>query len=248
MTTYTSLLNQGRALAYQVQSSLAAFDTLFTNGNIPLTQRAVAIFNEIRNTSRLAISAQSIYDQLCATTARVEQLTNASQAAIGELQATQASTQMLAVIAQQQNGMHELQANTARLQTLVYMQQVVEEEAAQKAARTGSKAGRRRSALSKGLSCPREECMEMLPLPQVTFGFWEELPEIPAVYFSLANNGEVLYIGSTINLYLRWSRRPQHHKFAELQRERCVVLAWQEMPVIQLLIAESVMVDSFRRD
>jgi P-type conjugative transfer protein TrbJ len=134
MTTYTSLLNQGRALAYQVQSSLAAFDTLFTNGNIPLTQRAVAIFNEIRNTSRLAISAQSIYDQLCATTARVEQLTNASQAAIGELQATQASTQMLAVIAQQQNGMHELQANTARLQTLVYMQQVVEEEAAQKAA------------------------------------------------------------------------------------------------------------------
>ena len=86
----------------------------------------------------------------------------------------------------------------------------------------------------------------MLPLPQVTFGFWEELPEIPAVYFSLANNGEVLYIGSTINLYLRWSRRPQHHKFAELQRERCVVLAWQEMPVIQLLIAESVMVDSFR--
>jgi P-type conjugative transfer protein TrbJ len=134
MTAYTSLLNQSRAIAYQATASLARFQELFARGDIPFSQRASAIFQEISNTSQLAISVQSIYDQLCATTARVEQLTNASQAAIGQMQVQQSGNQLLAVLAQQQNGMHELQANTARLQTLVYMQQVVEEEAAQKAA------------------------------------------------------------------------------------------------------------------
>jgi P-type conjugative transfer protein TrbJ len=130
MTTATNLFNQGRAIAYQAKASLEAFDTLFTNGQIPFSDRAQAILGEIRNTSRLATQVQSIYDQLCATTARVEQLTNASQAAVGVLQAEQAGNQLLGVLASQQNGMHQLQANTARLQTLVYMQGVVEDEAA----------------------------------------------------------------------------------------------------------------------
>ena len=130
MSTYTGLLNQGRAIVYNAQASLAAFDQLFTNGNIPVTQRALGILNEIRNTSRLATEVQSIYDQLCATTARVEELTNASQAAIGVLQAEQAGNQLLAVLAQQQNGMQQVQATTARLQTLVHMKDVAEDEAA----------------------------------------------------------------------------------------------------------------------
>ena len=130
MTTATNLFNQGRAIAYQAKASLDAFDTLFTNGQIPFSQRAQAIFNEIRQTSRLATQVQSIYDELCANTARVEQLTNASQAAVGVLQAEQAGNQLLGVLASQQNGMYQLQANTARLQTLVYMQGVVEDEAA----------------------------------------------------------------------------------------------------------------------
>lgn len=130
MTTYTNLINQGRAIAYQAQASMAAFDQLFSNGQIPFSQRAAAIFNEIRNTGRLATQVQSIYDQLCATTARVEQLTNASQASVGALQAAQAGNQLLGVMASQQNGMYQLQATTARLQTLVYMQQQMEDEAA----------------------------------------------------------------------------------------------------------------------
>jgi P-type conjugative transfer protein TrbJ len=130
MTTATNLMNQGRAMAYQAKASLDNFDKLFTNGHIPFSERAQAIFNEIRNTSRLASELQSVYDVLCANTARVEQLTNASQAAVGILQAEQAGNQLLGVLASQQNGMHQLQANTARLQTLVYMQGVVEDEAA----------------------------------------------------------------------------------------------------------------------
>jgi P-type conjugative transfer protein TrbJ len=130
MTTATNLFNQGRAIAYQAKASLEAFDTLFTNGDIPFSQRAQAVLNEIRQTSRLATQVQSIYDELCANTARVEQLTNASQAAVGVLQAEQAGNQLLGVLASQQNGMYQLQANTARLQTLVYMQGVVEDEAA----------------------------------------------------------------------------------------------------------------------
>lgn len=130
MTTATNLFQQGRAMAYQAKASLDTFDKLFTNGQIPFSERAQAIFNEIRNTSRLASELQSVYDVLCANTARIEQLGNASQAAVGQLQATQAGTQMLGVLASQQNGMYQLQANTARLQTLVYMQGVVEDEAA----------------------------------------------------------------------------------------------------------------------
>ena len=130
MSTYSGLLNQGRAIVYQAQASLAAFDQLFTNGQIPVTQRVLGILTEIRNTSRLAMEVQSIYDQLCDTAARVETVLHASQAAIGVLQAEQAGNQLLGVLASQQSGMYQLQATTARLQTIVHMQAVVEDEAA----------------------------------------------------------------------------------------------------------------------
>jgi P-type conjugative transfer protein TrbJ len=130
MFTYQSLLNQGRAMAYQVQASLSAFDQLFSRSDVPLTQRAMAIFTELRNAGRLATQVQSIYDQLCMTTTRIEQLGHASQAARGNLEVQQVGNQMLVVLAEQQNGIRELQATTARLQTMMVMQQVLEEEAA----------------------------------------------------------------------------------------------------------------------
>jgi type IV secretion system protein TrbJ len=130
MSTYQGLLNKGQAMVYNAKASMATFEQLFTRGDIPVTQRATALLNEIRNTSRLATEVQSIYDQLCGTTRRVEQLAHASQAAIGDLQAQQAGNQLLAEVAGQQNSMLTIQANTARLQTLIHMKGVMEDEAA----------------------------------------------------------------------------------------------------------------------
>jgi conjugal transfer/entry exclusion protein len=116
-------------MVYQARGALATFDQLFTNGDMPFSIRGQAILNEIRSTSRLATEVQSVYDRLCATTRRTEQLTNASQAAVGALQAVQAGNQLQAVLIEQQQGMAEVQATTARLQTMMAMKEIVEDEA-----------------------------------------------------------------------------------------------------------------------
>jgi hypothetical protein len=87
--------------------------------------------------------------------------------------------------------------------------------------------------------------MEIQPLPYIPFGYWEHLPATSAVYFAFAETGEVLYIGSTLDLRYRWERLQHHHLF-DLQEAGCVSLAWAMMPGDALLLAESVMIHVFR--
>ena len=134
MTTYQQLLAQGRSLAYDAKHALTSFDQLFTNGNIPPLQRLGAIFQEIRATGRLVTEVQSIYDQLCLVTAKVEQAGQASDAAIGILQAQQAGNDLGILTVQQLQTLNTLTATQHRFDTLRYMEQVVEEDLTQKRA------------------------------------------------------------------------------------------------------------------
>jgi P-type conjugative transfer protein TrbJ len=139
MTQYNALMGQGRMAYWQARGALDTFTRLFTAGNIPLTQRATAIWEQIQATGGLAAQLQGVYEQATTTTQRVARVGQASKAAVGGLQAQQAGNELLVTLAQQQNTLVLLQATTQRLQTEMAMYQVaVEQDARRNAQRWGT--------------------------------------------------------------------------------------------------------------
>jgi P-type conjugative transfer protein TrbJ len=132
--SYTSILNEGRGMVYQIQASVQQFEDLYSagfGGNGNFLQRAQRMINQVREAGRLATQVTSVYDRLCAQQARVSQLMAASQAAVGSLQAEQASNQLLGVLAEQQVSLQQILATDQRLQVSYMMRQLVTEEQAQ---------------------------------------------------------------------------------------------------------------------
>ena len=130
---YTSVLNQGRGIAYQVQSSVAQFEALYAQGlggSGSLMQRAAAMLGQMRQAGLVATQATAVFDRLCAQQTRVQQLLGASAGAQGQLQAQQANNQLLGVLADQQASLQEVLAATGRLQISEAMQQMVQQEQA----------------------------------------------------------------------------------------------------------------------
>ncbi|MEO1558851.1 MAG: GIY-YIG nuclease family protein, partial [Cyanobacteria bacterium J06632_19] len=62
-----------------------------------------------------------------------------------------------------------------------------------------------------------------LDLPSVTLLEKHKLPQLPAIYFAIAESGEILYIGRSINIANRWLR---HHRYSELKEIGNVRIAW----------------------
>lgn len=60
-------------------------------------------------------------------------------------------------------------------------------------------------------------------LPSVLFRHYETLPIIPAIYFAIASDNSILYIGKTKYLGLRWGN---HHKFQNLIDNKCERISW----------------------
>lgn len=131
MTAFQQLFNMASMLSFQLKASQEAFTRLF-DSSLPFQQRAQGMLSQIRNAGYITTSVQAIYDQLCLTTSLTERLVNASQASQGQLQATQAGNQLVALQIQQQQMQAALAAANGRLQTMqtMYMQQA--EVAAQK--------------------------------------------------------------------------------------------------------------------
>jgi len=137
--SYTDLLNTGRGMVFQVQSSVQQFEDLYSQGfggNGSFMQRAQKMIGQIRDAGRLATQASAVYDRLCAQQSRVGQLMAASQASIGELQAQQAGNQLMGVLAEQQVSMQQLMATDQRLRISETMRQLVTEEQAYQNAQT----------------------------------------------------------------------------------------------------------------
>lgn len=132
---YYSLLQQGRGLAFSIQASAQQFESLFSTGGISGPQAALtklqALLGQVRDAGRIAAQAQAIYDRLCLQQAETTQLLAASQASVGQLQATQASNQLLGVLTDQQASLQQIYAASMRLQLSVYMQDVVKQEMSQ---------------------------------------------------------------------------------------------------------------------
>lgn len=62
-----------------------------------------------------------------------------------------------------------------------------------------------------------------LTLPSLPLTERHKLPNLPAVYFAIAEAGEVLYIGRSKKLVARWA---VHHRYVELKTIGNVRIAW----------------------
>ncbi|NJL11288.1 MAG: helix-turn-helix domain-containing protein [Calothrix sp. SM1_7_51] len=71
-----------------------------------------------------------------------------------------------------------------------------------------------------------------LLLPSVRFGENQSLPNTPGVYFVLNQNGEILYIGQSINL--RQRLRVGHHRYSEFLGIGAVCVAWLSCNIDEL--------------
>lgn len=65
--------------------------------------------------------------------------------------------------------------------------------------------------------------IELAALPSVPFDQRSALPSCQGVYFALAADGAVLYIGKAKNIFTRWL---SHHRELGLSARDCVSIAW----------------------
>jgi excinuclease UvrABC nuclease subunit len=77
--------------------------------------------------------------------------------------------------------------------------------------------------------------IDLLKLPSVLFESLADVPEITAVYFALAESGEVLYVGVARNRRERWQG---HHHWHVLQVSQCTKIicfacAYEASPFIE---------------
>ena len=128
--TYQQILAQAQGAYRSVTGTMDQFEAIYNNPKLSLIDKAVAGVNQLKLASFQASASQAIYDQLCAQLDRMGRLGAASQAAVGELQAQQATNQMLLVLAEQQSTMQQMTATMGRMQVAYYMRQATGEEAA----------------------------------------------------------------------------------------------------------------------
>ena len=89
------------------------------------------------------------------------------------------------------------------------------------------------------------ESLPLFPvlLPCVPFKERHSLPRVSGLYFALADDGEVLYVGATQNLYQRWV---SHHQDQALQKLGCLSIAYYVCEISALADTEQAMISQFQ--
>lgn len=131
---YNNALQQAQGMSWTLRNTTAQFEQLYSSGfggNTSFMQRAAGMINQIRAASRAANDATALFERLCAQQGSVKTLMIASQAAPGSLAATQATNQLLGVMADQQGSLQQMQATLGRVQVGFIMQDTVANEQAQ---------------------------------------------------------------------------------------------------------------------
>lgn len=65
-----------------------------------------------------------------------------------------------------------------------------------------------------------------LALPSLPLKMRSQLPKVPAVYFVIAEDNQIIYIGQSVNLAQRWIH---HHRRAEFADTAKAQIAWLEV-------------------
>lgn len=74
--------------------------------------------------------------------------------------------------------------------------------------------------------------IELLDLPSVPLNRRSELPTVPSIYFVINSNGDVQYIGRSVNPRARWM---SHHQQSNLVGIGDIKIAWIEISDHSLL-------------
>jgi excinuclease UvrABC nuclease subunit len=70
------------------------------------------------------------------------------------------------------------------------------------------------------------QLVDPFALPSMPFEQRKALPRVPAVYFLIGGDSEVLYIGESYNLRSRWGH---HHCLTDYEPEQELRIAWIEI-------------------
>lgn len=80
-------------------------------------------------------------------------------------------------------------------------------------------------------------------LPFVTFDNRKKLPPFTAIYFALSPTNDVLYIGRSSQLKVRWQ---SHHRIPDLEKMQCASIAWFECKEDELEPLERSLIDMYQ--
>ena len=83
-------------------------------------------------------------------------------------------------------------------------------------------------------------------LKSVSLENLKNIPSISAVYYAVSNR-QILYVGKSSNLYLRWNSRKYgvHHKLRDLRQHENVRVYWNPRPLWRLDHDEAVEIKRF---
>lgn len=85
--------------------------------------------------------------------------------------------------------------------------------------------------------------IDVATLPSMPLAKHKTIPPISAIYFCLDEVGQILYIGKTKNLLIRWLN---HHRYTQLEELGNVSLAWFPCEIEALKETENQLIEVFK--
>jgi len=133
---YTSLLQQASGLTYQLNGFVSQFTQLYPTFGQPALSSATLLQQTQRWTAQMraaaqgAMQAQSIVDRLTGQRDRLTRALAASEGATGNLQGTQATNQLLGLMAEQQASLQDILAASSRAEASLIATEAAQADAA----------------------------------------------------------------------------------------------------------------------
>jgi P-type conjugative transfer protein TrbJ len=141
LRSYTTMLSQAQGLSFQVSSLAPQFARLYGTFGQPartsagLLQQASQWTQQLRDASAAAMQVQSVWERLTGQQTQLQTALAASDRASGNLQVTQATNQLLGVLAEQQASLQQILAASSRAEASLIATQAAQDDAARANAR-----------------------------------------------------------------------------------------------------------------
>lgn len=133
---YTATLSQAQGLSFQLRSIAPQFEQLYATFGQParssagLLQQASQWTQQLREASAAAMQVQSVWERLTGQQTRLQTALTASDNAGGNLQVSQATNQLLGVLAEQQASLQQILAASSRAEASLLATQAAQDDAA----------------------------------------------------------------------------------------------------------------------
>jgi len=133
---YAAVLRQAQGLSFQLSAVAAQYEQLYGTVGQParssaaLLQQASQWTQQLRQASATAMQVQSVWERLTGQQVQIQLALTASDTAGGNLQVSQATNQLLGVMAEQQGSLQQILAASSRAEASLLAMQAAQDEAA----------------------------------------------------------------------------------------------------------------------